>query len=193
MILLSKKTSPKPRKSFYYYWYFAWERQKVFYKKFMKKKKPWTQDPIISTYRFTNSFRASDRVSQYLISKIINDSYKDIDLFLRIILFKLFNSIETWEALEQQVGQILWETFDSEVYNNILLERMKSKKTIYSSAYIMPSPMFGLERKHQNHLALLEFMLKDGAHEKVSKATSLQQVYEIMLSYPSIGPFLAYQ
>ena len=32
---------------------------------------PWTEDPIIAQYRFTNVYRASDRVSQYLIQNVI--------------------------------------------------------------------------------------------------------------------------
>ena len=30
---------------------------------------PWTDDPILQRYKFCNTFRASDRVSQYLISR----------------------------------------------------------------------------------------------------------------------------
>jgi hypothetical protein len=28
---------------------------------------PWTSDPIIQVHKFTNAYRAADRVSQYLI------------------------------------------------------------------------------------------------------------------------------
>ncbi|WP_279634028.1 nucleotide kinase domain-containing protein [Kitasatospora cineracea] len=31
---------------------------------------PWTQDPILSQHRFTNCFRAADRVSQMLIGEV---------------------------------------------------------------------------------------------------------------------------
>ena len=73
---------------------------------------PWSEDEIITKHKFTNAYRASDRVSQYLIRRVI---YRDDlpgdrrEVFFRIILFKLFNKIETWELLEEQVGAITWE------------------------------------------------------------------------------------
>src|SRR5260221_6962944 len=57
----------------------------------------------------------------------------------------------------------------------------------------MPSPHFGYDRKHRNHLALLSKMMDDGVPEKSSRAASLEEVYHLLLSYPGLGPFLAYQ
>ncbi len=48
------------------YWRFAHERQQVYFKRLQDPVGPWTDDPIIGRYRFTNAYRASDRVSQYL-------------------------------------------------------------------------------------------------------------------------------
>ena len=62
---------------------------------------------MLATYKFTNAYRASDRVSQYLIRNVI---YRDDlpmsphEVFFRILLFKLFNKIETWELLERAIG-----------------------------------------------------------------------------------------
>jgi hypothetical protein len=49
-------------------------------------------------HRFTNVFRASDRVSQYLIGAVIPSAWSDDDLLFRILLF-IFNRIPTWERL----------------------------------------------------------------------------------------------
>ena len=57
----------------------------------------------------------------------------------------------------------------------------------------MPSPNFGLSRKYRNHLRLVEFMIKNFAPKKISKAKSLKDVYRILYSYPSLGRFLAFQ
>src|SRR3546814_2022896 len=65
---------------------------------------PWTDDPILRTYRFTNSFRAADRVSQYPIREIQYDSARSPDpaeVIFRTLLFKIFNKVETWELLEK--------------------------------------------------------------------------------------------
>src|SRR5450759_723176 len=53
---------------------------------------PWTADPILSRHKFTNVYRAADRVSQYLIRDVIYAGPQDADeLVFRILLFKVFN------------------------------------------------------------------------------------------------------
>ena len=49
------------------YWRFAAERQAIFFRRVREEKGPWTADPVLMTYKFTNPYRASDRVSQFLI------------------------------------------------------------------------------------------------------------------------------
>src|SRR4051812_39503475 len=74
------------------YWRFATERQNLFFRRHNGDEFPWTEDPILRTYKFTNAYRASDRVSQYLIRNVIykgDQSPKEV--FFRTILFKLFN------------------------------------------------------------------------------------------------------
>ena len=53
------------------YWRFAAERQKIFFGRIEGTPPPWTTDDILQTYRFTNAYRASDRVSQFLIREVI--------------------------------------------------------------------------------------------------------------------------
>ena len=179
------------------YWRFATERQEVFYSRIENKMFPWTDDEILKTYKFTNAYRASDRVSQYLIKNVIydNNQYSPEDQCFRIILFKLFNKIETWEYLEKKLGEISYKTYDYSIYNQLLTQKLVNKEKIYSAAYIMPSgkSCFGFNKKHQNNLKLLENMMQTGIAKKIAKAKSLKELYEILLSYPTIGSFLAYQ
>ncbi len=98
---------PKPSRVLDTYWKFAAERQEIFFKRFRGDNPPFTQDAILQKYKFTNVYRASDRVSQYLIGKVIyNGNYSPEDMFFRIMLFKIFNKIETWELLEDSFGEI---------------------------------------------------------------------------------------
>jgi len=74
---------------------------------------PWTDDPILSHFKFTNAYRASDRVSQFLIRNVIYQGDQQPDeVFFRTILFKLFNKIETWQRLEKAFGPLTTRTFD---------------------------------------------------------------------------------
>jgi hypothetical protein len=108
-------------------------------------------------------------------------------------LFKIFNRIETWEALEQRLGPLTWANLNAAAVDQTLENLRRRGNSIYSAAYIMPSPSYGRERKHSNHIALLLQMMKDRLPDRIRQAPSLRTVYELVLSYPGIGPFLAFQ
>ena len=176
------------------YWYLAVERQNIFMRRFNSKPKPWTDDSILTTYRFTNAYRASDRVSQYLLQRVIyNDTYDGPNTVFRTLLFKIFNRIKTWEHLVQYAGEPTISTFHSRTYSKILDIRLDCGRQLYSAAYIMPNPRLGYTRKHHNHLALLEELVRTDKIGEILKATSLENLYNQLLSIPSFGPFLAYQ
>lgn len=177
------------------YWRFASARQGIFSRRVRGEPPPWTTDPIVAEHRFTNAYRASDRVSQYLIRHVIYDGAQGPEeIFFRTILFKIFNRIDTWKLLVDRLGGVpTWATFDLEAYARIFDAAMAADERLYSAAYIMPSPPFGHARKHRNHLQLLEQMMRDGVPQHVSAAASLKEVFEILRSYPSLGDFLAFQ
>jgi thymidylate kinase len=180
------------------YWRFAAERQEIFFRRLEGGEPPWTNDPILGTYKFTNAYRASDRVSQYLIRSVI---YRDDlpnspgEVFFRVMLFKLFNKIETWELLESELGPLTFEEYSFEHYDRVLTHASAAGNAIYSAAYIMPSGgrSLGHDRKHRNHLALIGQMMADGLPQRIAEAQSMQRGFELLLGYPTIGDFLAYQ
>ncbi len=178
------------------YWRFATARQAIFYRRLIDPLGPWTDDSILRSYRFTNVYRASDRVSQYLIREVQYRSDRPqtpTEIFFRTLLLKIFNRIETWEEIERQTGPIAWERVDLDTIVRTLGSMLERGLPIYSGAYIMPSPPFGYRRKHENHLALLAQMMNDGLPDRVQRASSLKAVYEMLASYAGIGRFLAFQ
>ena len=178
------------------FWRFAAERQAVFFRKLEGEPPPWTEDPIIARYKFTNAYRASDRVSQYLIRHVIYEGDPSPEeVFFRTILFKIFNKIETWELLSAELGPITLEGFSYDRYDQVLARAMAARSPIYSAAYIMPSGKgaFGHREKHRNHLRLLETMMRDRVAYRIADASSMKEAFEILRSYPTIGDFLAYQ
>jgi hypothetical protein len=182
----------KATRAFHTYWRFAGERQEMFFRN-LHGHQTLTGDPILSSYRFTNAYRASDRVSQFLLSHVIPGSTDEIDTVFRTLLFKIFNRIDTWRYLVNRLGSLHYSNFSTKQYDAVLSEAISSGSRIYSAAYIMPSPQFGLQRKHSNHLALLKFMMDDQLPRRLQHCTSLRQAYELLLSYRSLGPFLAFQ
>ena len=196
--MLKARIMTKPTPSIVYdaYWYLAAERQNIFFKRLNDDLGPWTYDPILQKHKFTNAYRASDRVSQYLIKNVIYKGSQEPDeVFFRIILFKLFNKIETWELLKEKLTDISFENFNYRDYDAVLSGAMNEGRTIYSAAYIMASGarVFGEGRKHQSHLKLIQMMMDDRLPEKLCQSTSMEQAYKHLLDCPMIGSFLAYQ
>lgn len=195
MIYLNKNELKKT-KVYDTYWEFACERQNIFMRKLWGNKCNLTNDAILKEYKFTNAYRASDRVSQYLIRNIIyQKGYSEEDIIFRILLFKIFNSIETWKKLEYNFEKLTYREFDVDRYGQVLGEYYDRGEKLYSGAYIMASgkTAFCQERKFMNHLLLIDYMMKDHITQKVVRCQSLEKLYNILLSYPTIGTFLAYQ
>lgn len=179
------------------YWYFAWERQNIFWKKLNGEEAPWTDDNILQQYKFCNSYRVNDRVSQYLLKNVIYNGniYEDEDMLFRIILFKLFNKEATWELLVNEFGDITLKGFNFERYSKVLNEATLKGVKIYNDAYIScANKAFGYDRKHDNHLALLNKMFnEDKIASKIKACKTMKEAFDIIKSYPLIGNFMAYQ
>jgi hypothetical protein len=181
------------------YWHFAAKRQEIFFKRLKGVNSPiLSDDPVLTVHRFTNTYRASDRVSQFLLRHVIwntDEDWSDEDYFYRTLLFKLFNKIETWNAIEEEIGCISWRNHSFTALEALLSTRQAVGARNYSAAYIMPSAgsRFGFQSKHANHLKLLEWMIAEKYPRRLSKCRNMNEAYELLLEAPSIGPFLAYQ
>lgn len=193
MVIGDRRLIPTP--VFETYWRFAVDRQRLYLARLEHQPEPWTDDEILRDFRFTNVFRSADRVSQYLIGEVQygkGRSREPEEIVFRTLLFKFFNKVETWEEIERQLGEPSWAEFD---FGRLaaVLDEIAGRGPIYSAAYVIPPPKLGENRKHRNHLRLLEMMMSDRIAEGLAEAEGLAQVYERLAGYPSVGPFLAYQ
>jgi hypothetical protein len=188
-----RRLSPTP--VFHTYWKFAAARHDVYLRRLSGDTPPWSVDPILQEYRFTNAFRAADRVSQFLIREVIHGAHAPRtaeDIVFRVLLFKFFNKVSTWRHLEAQLGPISWATYDFARYAEAL-DGASSCGPIYAAAYVIPPPRLGEATKRRNHLRLLELLMRDGFPQLVESSPSLSTVYERLRCYPSLGRFLAFQ
>ncbi|MGL5826775.1 MAG: nucleotide kinase domain-containing protein [Nocardioides sp.] len=184
----------RPTVVFDTYWRFAARRQAVYDARTQGAPGPWTEDAILRRHRFTNCFRAADRVSQFLISDVTYTGSQEPDeVVFRTLLFKMFNRISTWELLRDRLGDLTWDGFDIDRYDRVLGAAHASGKRLYSAAYVIPPPKFGAERKHTNHLGLLAHMMNDDLVRRLQDAPTMRAAFEVLRSYPAMGDFLAFQ
>jgi hypothetical protein len=176
------------------YWRFAAIRQEIYDARRNGSPGPWTDDPILRRYRFTNCYRAADRVSQFLIQQVAYLGPQDRrNVVFRTLMFKLFNKVATWQMLHRAFGEITYESFDLDAYDAVLGAAFSDGKRLYSAAYVIPPPALGAARKHTNHLRLVQMMMEDGIDSRLAAAPSMAEAFDILRGYPAIGDFLAYQ
>lgn len=177
------------------FWRFATERHAIYERRLAGLPAPWTDDPVLGEYRFTNAFRASDRVSQYLIRDVI---YSDAgapaeEVVFRVVLFRLFNKIDTWELLAGEVGPPLLGSFDPLAASQLLARARSEGRRIYSSAYIIPPRPGWPAPKHAGHLRLAVDLVEDGLAQRIESTADLGELFRLLRAVPGLGDFLAYQ
>lgn len=188
---------------------FAWlinERYKIHLRKDVEKKPaPWTKNPILQKYRFTNVRREHDTESKWLIKHIaLNKDLSYEDKLMNCVLFRLFNKFTTSEIIGQPIK------FDSGykprdyfyIFNCI---RKENPKYVFFSGAFMNS---GLKRTLKKYIPrtdlkydnacmrmmyFMEYLRDTKFPEQIQKCKTQQQVYEIINSYNGLGEFLSYQ
>lgn len=193
------RRKPKPHaKAYDLYWKFAFERQAIFTARTVGSDGPWTRDAILAEYKFCNVYRASDRVSQYLIGEVAyNESpCTPEDRLFQIVAFRLFSKIETWESIKSVLGgpPMLAHLRDGS-FSTALQRTRDSLGVIYTAAFILcATNAYGCKTKHENHAELLKHMfLREDVGVKLGEAKTLAGVYTILRGFPLIGDFMAYQ
>ena len=142
-------------------------------------------DRILDSYRFTNVFRVTDRVSQALL-RVQRRGGDAEEVVMRTLLFKVFNSEKTWGFLEPRG---LTEGWDPDGMKSAL-DDMKGPR--FNGAYMMANPLMGGQKKHHFYVGVLDRVRRYHLSSILS-AKDLRELYERLLEVPGFGRFLAYQ
>jgi len=163
---------------------FIYERQLIWYKRFVLKEiPPWTNDDILKKYKIINMYRELDKCTIYILNKLKNIKSRE-KLLLNIIFYRFFNTFNLYENLEinilESVGDSLIEKFD----------KLKKKGPIFNNAYLISSGTKGKEK----HISILENLRELDLKKIISKIDNSKTPREslnVLETIPMIGPFLA--
>lgn len=171
----------------------------------LKKPAPWTKDPVLNSYKFTNVKRIHDRETKWLVEHITNNpdiSYED--KVLNTVLFRLYNRHETAELLGLPIRFSEMSRWDPDWYVSTLEAARIEDPGIafFTTAFITA----GLKRLVKSYipagrpklaeLGVLYFVLrlrKDGFLDRLEQCKTQRQAYRVIKAYDGIGVFLAYQ
>ncbi len=175
-----------------------YERQMIWKKRFIDGRPgPWTEDPILRDYKFTNVYRGLDRHSQYSLRHIImpNRAKGTVELLWKTLVFRIFNRPETFEALAEKG----WDCGIPD-YDNFLLEQdeyteallaLEAKSFIFTNAYFIRPSSKGVRAKAYAEQTL------PALHQIIPWLAAGHRDQDAVLSrltfVPSIGGFVGYE
>jgi hypothetical protein len=198
------------------FWYWIAERHRVFLKRQAGLPKPWTADPILQDYKFTNPFRENDRGTVWLRENFLkphrspehafSDNFRcamtrglgyDCDcgadkrnlqeLAFNIGWYRMFNWWGTGEALG-------WQTsWDVSKIRYELTWRLEQGEQVFTGAHIVYSRP-GLPKVDAivdvcEDLWHLRGEIADTARE----TKSLQTVFDLLNTVDCVGGFMGYE
>ena len=110
---------------------FACERHSIWVQREQKQKPPWTDDPILRDYRFTNVFRELDRVTIWIHEHWLYPHAKAEDLWFAICVARLLNLPD---CLQELGAPLSW---NHKRFVRVLNERKKRGDRVFNAAYIV--------------------------------------------------------
>lgn len=154
-----------------------------------KVKPPWSDDPILPHFRFTNIHREDDKVSRQL-AHACTGTKASIVMF-NAVMFRTFNCLSGYNA----VGG--WtEHFDVTKSVKMANDFYSSGGTMFGNAYLMVNSMTAGRPKHQFYIEdLFPLVWNDrrAIVKEIRKVGTLQGAMKVFGRYPGYGEFLAYE
>ena len=118
--------------------YFIWEREAIRIARENGHPAPWTADPVLRKYKFTNIRRRDDRGSQWVIKHLIQPNGNRLDLWFTLLVARLVNWPPTLQALIQAgVLPCSPEEFDAAQFESVLEALRATGVKVYSGAYML--------------------------------------------------------
>ncbi len=170
---------------------FIYQRQLIWYKRFvLKMKYPWTDDRILNRYKIINMYRELDKCTIYLLDKL--KEIKDRrSILLNVVFYRFFNKFNLYEDL----GIKPFEKVDSALNGQLIASFNKiidKGLPIFNNAYIISSG-----KPHQkkyvtilNNLETLSIKI-DKFILIIDASKTPKESFEILKEIPMVGSFLA--
>lgn len=177
---------------------FMFDRHDIWHRRFvLEQRRPWTLDPILSVWKFTNVWRQLDRGTVYLLDHLNDQSrlnYRHcLSDFWNIMHYRLFNN---WEAHKALGGFVAHEDFNYDEWYKRLRDRWKAGHTVLCTAHntCVYSGFPGDDKVER--VCLIAKRVHETAQDtldRVFDCRKLEDVFKVINSVKGYGPFLSYE
>jgi hypothetical protein len=163
--------------------YWITERESIRLKKESGEPKPWTDDKILSSFRFCNVRRADDRVSKWLLEWWYKPNFNHKNMLVACALARHFNL----PAALEEIGF-------PKVWNPVRIKRLlRAKKArgenIFSGAYMVR----GVETVDKTEMVVTKVCQPLVDNPPKIDTSSMQRSVEALLPYWGFSSFMAGQ
>lgn len=188
---------------------YAWEREMTRVRRLRARDRngPWTQDPVLQTYRFCNVRREHDRTTEWFREHIREPLRASPNVLWATVVFRWFNRIETGLVLKDSAIGLAQGLFEPSEIDRRLRHAIPDGPWTTGS-YMIKTPtgmnkieglLWCLGQFHEGEAypvdydqpvgwtAMADALLADPG------ATSLETVHAWLTGFPFMGDFMAYE
>jgi hypothetical protein len=173
---------------------FMMERHNIYLKRLHGEPPPWTEDPILLKYKFTNVFRELDRTTVWMRENLVgpcSDNQPGDLLLFNACVFRRFGTIE----FSQKLGFL--KKWEPEKVMKLANELLVKGERVFTGAYNIPNMGLSLPKTEVVVYHTLDpiWKVRKELAAVAMKTRSLEETHKAFLPYPSWGGsgFMAYE
>lgn len=172
------------------FWQFAHERQSIWHRRFREGRiQPWTDDPVLAAYRFTNVHRELDAGTIVLLERVQSRNASLEALVFNTMLYRVFNNYAAWVECDP----FCHITAEIDGAFERLRDRWTAKRTIFTTAWTLGRlPYAGNDRLDKVRTAIRDWDTY-ATTRALYDSHSLIEAAKILAGQKLIGSFTAYQ
>ena len=176
--------------------YFGWinERHSIYQRRLSGAPPPWTNDPILQEFKFTNPFRENDRVTVWMRENWTkpNGNRSHGEIIFNCCLFRMIGTSEFAEAH----GWVTWN-FNPDWTKNLVQSRIDKGLRTFTGAYIITNQGLKAPKSEVvvDHFLTPIWENKEALAQIAQATQSLQALHEAMGAYKGWGGggFMSYE
>lgn len=185
------------------FWTYVYNRQLIWHKRFiLREQPPWTNDPTLRNYSYTNAYRELDRGTLFCMDHVLRSPWRklsQVDRLCRIVVYRFFNRIEVWDECIAPVVDNPLRSYNRAAVNEIesnLRRFAATGKPVFTGAFMVAS--YSMFPGHDKIERICNFIADIWEHSeeyyvKLLKCESPREVHKAIMAWRGVGPFNAYE
>lgn len=169
---------------------FVIERHNIYLRRKSGMPKPWTQDPILQSYRFCNIYRELDTVTQWIAKNWRQPNTWEKDVWFMMVIARLVNwppSLEEYSPNGPKNWRAAW-------FESALIDRTLRGEKVFTGAYMIHAgPTPGGHKANYLAEEVLTPMWERRAEIRPREGDTLESFHARLMTCKDMGSFMAGQ